>query len=126
MQRSFLLSLLALLGFAAGPASAQQPDPYSAKVLLPACLAWVEAESRDLPDIEGAFKQGICIAIFGTMLGYGPTLQPAVRFCPPSGATVKAATLLVISGAESQPDLLNEDLRNVIVSILRVLWPCTR
>ena len=121
----FLILVLALLGFAAGPASAQQAGPYSAKTLLPACRNQI-ATSTVLPEIEGAFKEGVCVGIFAAMFAYGPGFDPSFRFCPPENSTRNQAIQLVISGVDIQPNLLPEDLRNVIVAILRYEWPCGR
>jgi len=117
--------ILVLLGFSAESASAQQSVAYSADALLSSCRSYT-VNSPALPELEVAFKEGVCVGIFSTMLGYGPVLGPSIRFCPPKDATGKQAMQLVIRGLESQPDLLHEDLRNVIVSVLRYTWPCTR
>jgi Rap1a immunity proteins len=120
----FLMLALAFLGFAAGRASAQQSDPYSAAALVSACRSYIE--NSVLPEPEVAFKEGVCVGIFSAMLGFAPMFDPSIRFCVPRNVTSRQAMQAVIRGLESQPDLLREDLRNVIVSVLRYTWPCAR
>lgn len=120
---------LAVLPFAVGldpsPAHAQQATSYAARALQADCRHFAE-EATDLPDIDGAFRQGICVGIFAGMVAYGPAMEPKLRFCPPEGVGYKQAMKLVLRGIDTQPDLLDEDLRNVVVAVLRHTWPCKR
>ena len=74
----FVMLVLAFLGFAAGRASAQQSDPYSAAALVSACRSYIE--NSVLPEPEAAFKEGVCcspVRSFNSLLRSQKRDQPA-------------------------------------------------
>jgi hypothetical protein len=118
-----LVLFVALRGLAATTAVAQQPDAFSAGVLLPACRGFAEYTAV-VPEPEVAFREGVCVGIFSAMLSYGLMYDPSLRYCAPKDAGIRQAIQFVVRGVDSQPNLLHEDLRGVIVAILRHSWPC--
>lgn len=120
-----LLIAVALLGFLAGTASAQQASGWSGNEMLPSCRSGVERlDSGQLPKAQQAFQEGACAGLFATFMIWGPLLEPRSRFCPPQGATGSQAALIVIRALTNQPEMLNQDLRRVVVEVLHRTWPC--
>lgn len=67
---------------------------------------------------------GMCAGTISTLLTIRELLKPVAAFCPPKGVTSEQATRIFVKYLETTPELLDQDLRLLVILAFQRAWPC--
>lgn len=108
---------LALTALVVSQAAFAQNSNFSAGAVVPACRAFLAAESS--PNAALALREGLCIGIVATVYADGSIYNDANRFCVSNNSSIKDAVRIVVAFFDEHPGLQKEDLRDVAIVALK-------